>query len=250
MGSILHRVRAGDRNRPDACCRASRLSSSDGCGTQCQAHDKYYELGRYNFTALPPGRYTLSFEATGFQKAGVPAFTLDVQQQATVDMEMQVGQMSTAIEVQSTVTLLNTTAATNGQVVGNRTIQTAPLQSRNPMALVMLTAGVVLVESEAGGADSVNFVASGNRNSTSEVVLDGAAISGVEQNSSITDLKYTPSVDVIEEFKIQTNFFSAEFGNTGGAIVNMVSKSGTNEVHGVGYEFSPELVAQRQQLFQ
>ena len=195
------------------------------------------EAGRYNFTALPPGHYTLAFEAPGFQKADVPAFPLEVQQQGTVDMELQVGQLATAIEVQSTATLLNTAAATMGQVVGDRTIQSAPLQSRNPMALVMLTAGVVPVESEAGGADSVNFVASGNRNSTSEVVLDGAAISGVEQNSSITDLKYTPSVDVIEEFKIQTNFFSAEFGNTGGAIVNMVSKSGTNEVHGVGYEF-------------
>jgi hypothetical protein len=105
------------------------------------------------------------------------------------------------------------------------------------MALVMLTPGLVPTESEAGGTESVNFVANGTRNSTAAVVLDGAAISGIEQNSSITELKYTPSVDVIEEFKVQTNYFSAEFGNTGGAIVNMVSKSGTNELHGVGYEF-------------
>ncbi len=195
------------------------------------------EAGRYSLTALPPGNYTLTFEAAGFQKTDVPAFPLEVQQQTTVNVEMKVGQLATAIEVSASPTLLNTAAATMGQVLQDRTIQTAPLQSRNPLALVMLTAGVVPTEGEAGGTTNTNFVANGTRNSTAEVVLDGAAISGVEQNSSITDLKYTPSVDVIEEFKIQTNFFSAEFGNTGAAIVNMVSKSGTNEVHGVGYEF-------------
>ncbi len=195
------------------------------------------EAGRYSFTALPPGKYSLSVSASSFQKAEVPAFSLEVQQQTTIDVELKVGELTTTVEVQGTVTLLNTTAATNGQVIEDRTIQTAPLVSRNPLSLVMLTAGVVPTEGDAGGTDNVNFVANGNRNSTAEVVLDGAAISGIEQNSSITELKYQPSVDVIEEFKIQTNFFSAEFGNTGGSIVNMVTKSGTNEVHGVGYEF-------------
>lgn len=193
--------------------------------------------GRYVLTALPPGMYKLTVEMTGFQPFHQPAFQLEVQQQATIDVELIVGGVSTAIEVVGTTPLLNTAAATLGQVIENKFIQTSPLVSRNPMALVMLTPGLVPTESEAGGADSVNFVANGTRNSTAEVVLDGAAISGIEQNSSITEVKYTPSVDVIEEFKVQTNYFSAEFGNTGGAIVNMVSKSGTNELHGVGYEF-------------
>jgi hypothetical protein len=193
--------------------------------------------GRYVLTALPPGSYVLTVEAPGFRTHMQPAFQLEVQQQATIDVELALSTMTTAVEITSAAPLLNTAAATMGQVIENKFLQTAPLVSRNPMALVMLTPGLVPTESEAGGTESVNFVANGTRNSTAEVVLDGAVISGVEQNSSITELKYTPSVDVIEEFKVQTNYFSAEFGNTGGAIVNMVSKSGTNELHGVGYEF-------------
>ena len=167
----------------------------------------------------------------------MPVFPLAVQQQAAINVELSVGEVTTTIEVQAAATLLNTTEATNGQVLEDHTLQTAPLLGRSPMSLVILTAGVVPTEADAGGTASVNFVANGTRYATAEVVLDGAAISGIEQNSSITDLKYSPSVDVIEEFKVQTNFFSAEFGNTGGSIVNMVSKSGTNELHGVGYEF-------------
>ncbi len=193
--------------------------------------------GRYNVTALPPGNYSLSVEATGFQKSDVPAFPLAVQQAASINVELAVGAVTTTIEVQGSATLLNTTEATNGQVIEDRAIQSAPILGRDPMSLVTLTAGVVPNEQDAGGESGVNFVANGTRYATAEVVLDGAAISGVEQNSSITDQKYHPSVDVIQEFKVQTNFFSAEFGNTGGAIVNMVSKSGTNEIHGVGYEF-------------
>lgn len=193
--------------------------------------------GRYVLTLLPPGSYTLTVEASGFKKYEQPAFQLQVQQQATIDVELTVGQMVETIEVTGSAPLLNTAAATLGQVVENRSLQTAPLQDRNPLALVMLTPGLVPTEGEAGGTASVNFVANGTRNSTAEVVLDGAAISGVEQNSSITEVKYTPSVDVIEELKVQTNFFNAEFGNTGGAIINMVSKSGTNDPHGVIYEF-------------
>jgi carboxypeptidase family protein/TonB-dependent receptor-like protein len=193
--------------------------------------------GRYLLTALPPGNYVLTIECPGFRTHVQPAFALVVQQQATIDVELALSGVSTSVEITGAAPLLNTAAATLGQVIENKFIQTAPLISRNPMALVMLTPGLVPTESEAGGTESVNFVANGTRNSTAAVILDGAAISGIEQNSSITELKYTPSVDVIEEFKVQTNYFSAEFGNTGGAIVNMVSKSGTNELHGVGYEF-------------
>jgi hypothetical protein len=68
-------------------------------------------------------------------------------------------------------------------------------------------------------------------------MLDGGAITGIEQNGGITEVKFNATVDVIQEFKVQTNYFSAEFGNSGGTIINMVSKSGTNSLHGVGYYF-------------
>lgn len=193
--------------------------------------------GRYLLTALPPGTYSLTVEAPGFRRHSQPPFRLEVQQQATIDVELAVGEVTTTVEVQGSAPLLNTAAATLGQVIENRFILTAPLAGRNPLALVMLTPGLVPSNVSAGGVANVNFVANGVRNSTADAMLDGMVITGIEQNGGVTDVKYTPSVDVIEEFKIQTNFFNAEFGNTGGAIINMVSKSGTNELHGVVYEF-------------
>jgi hypothetical protein len=194
--------------------------------------------GRYNLSALPPGRYTLKAEAAGFEKYSQNAFDLQVQQVATVNLELAVLGVSTSVEVSGSAPLINTTSADLGTVVDNRFIQSMPLAGRQPLSLVSLAAGITPVNTSAGGQSSTNFVANGVRNSTSDVLLDGMSLTNVEQNSGITNLEYQPSVDVVEEFKVQTNFFSAEFGNTGGAVVNMVTKSGTNQFHGVGYEFA------------
>ncbi len=187
--------------------------------------------GRYIFPALPPAQYLVSVEAPGFRKTTRPAFRLEVQQQATVDVELTVGDVTTVVEVAASATLLNTTSPALGQVVESRFLMTAPLSTRNPLSLIMLAPGIVSTGS------GTNFVSSGVRNNASEVLMDGAPLTGIEQNGGVTDVKYTPTVDVIEEFKIQTNFFSSEFGNSGGTVINMVSKSGTNEIHGVGYYF-------------
>jgi len=154
-----------------------------------------------------------------------------VQQQATVNVEMAVGAVTTEVEVVSSAPLLNTTSPNLGQVVENKFLMAAPNQGRNPLSMVLLAPGVT------GSTGGVAFVSNGVRNNASEVMMDGGALTGIEQNGGITDVKYLPTTDVIDEFKIQTNYFSAEYGNTGGTIVNMVSKSGTNEVHGVGYYF-------------
>lgn len=193
--------------------------------------------GRYVFTALPPGRYLLAVEAVGFSKYTHSAFPLQVQQQATIDLELNVGALSTSITIESGAPLLNTTSATLGQVVENKYILSLPLAGRAPLALVALSPGVTPSNLNPGGQTNTNFVANGTRNSTSDVLLDGMSVANVEQNSGITNLEYQPSVDVVQEFKVQTNYFSSEFGNTGGAIVNVVTKSGTNSLHGNGYEF-------------
>jgi hypothetical protein len=194
--------------------------------------------GRYVITSLPPGTYALTAQAAGFKKFSRNAFELQVQQEATVNVELQVGEVATTVEISSSAPLINTTSADLGTVVSNSSIQSLPLAGRAPLALVALTAGINPVNTSAGGQSSTNFVANGVRNSTSDVLLDGMSLTNVEQNSGITNLEYQPSVDVVQEFKVQTNFFSAEFGNTGGAVVNMITKSGTNAFHGVGYEFA------------
>jgi hypothetical protein len=193
--------------------------------------------GRYVVTALPPGDYELSVEASGFNKYVQPPFVLQVQQQATLDVRLSVGAVSTTVQVESSAPLINTTSASLGQVVENKYIQSLPLAGRTPLSLVALTPGLTPSNLNPGGQSNTNFVAGGVRNSTSDVLLDGMSVTNVEQNSGITNLEYQPSVDVVQEFKVQTNFFSAEFGNTGGAIINVITKSGTNELHGNVYEF-------------
>jgi hypothetical protein len=193
--------------------------------------------GRYVFAALPPGRYTLGVESQGFSKYARSAFPLQVQQQATIDVELSVDSIATSVSVEALAPLLNTTSATLGQVVENKYILSLPLAGRAPLALVALSPGLTPSNLSPGGQSNTNFTANGNRNSQADVLLDGMSVANVEQNSGITNLEYQPSVDVVQEFKVQTNYFSSEFGNTGGAIINVITKSGTNDFHGVGYEF-------------
>lgn len=194
------------------------------------------EAGRFAITALPPGQYELTVEVGGFKKFSSGRFTLTVQQQATVDPRLDVGQLNETVEVSASAAQVNTTIANLGQVIDNETIVSLPNIGRNPMAFTYLTAGVVGSGGRPGDSNT-NFVANGSRNSTSDVLLDGVTVVTVEQNSGVTDLKYSPAVDAVQEFKVQTNFFSAEFGQTGGAVVNMVTKSGTNNFDGTAYYF-------------
>jgi hypothetical protein len=192
--------------------------------------------GRYFLTALPPGPYSMTVEAPGFKKFQAQAFQLVVQQQATIDVRLEVGDVSSVVNVEETAPLLNTTNASLGQVVDNKYMVSMPNIGRDSLFLAYMTPGVV---GSAGrrGDNSTNFVANGARNSTSDVMVDGVTVTTVEQNSGVTDLKYKPSVDAVQEFKMQTNFFPAEYGQTGGAVVNMVTKSGTNDFHGTGFYF-------------
>ena len=121
-------------------------------------------------------------------------------------------------------------------MIENKYILSLPNLARNSMSMAYLTPGVVGSGGRRGDSNT-NFVANGSRNSTSDVLVDGVTVVTVEQNSGITDLKFSPSVDTVQEFKMQTNFFSAEYGQTGGAVVNMVTRSGTNDFHGTGYYF-------------
>jgi hypothetical protein len=194
------------------------------------------EAGRYAVTALPPGGYTLTVEAPGFRKFTETKLSLAVQQQATVNVALEVGELTTTVEVASTAPLLNTTISTLGQVIENRYMLALPNIGRNPLSLLNLTPGVVGAAGTVSPSNT-NFVANGTRNSTSDVLVDGAIVNTTEQNTGATDLKWTPSVDAVQEFKMQTNFFSAEYAQSGGAVVNMVTKSGSNGIHGDGYYF-------------
>ena len=134
-------------------------------------------------TALPPGKYTLSVEAQGFKKFLLTDVTLAVQQQATLDVPLQVGDIATSVQVEGTTPLLNTTIATLGQVIDNRYMMSLP-------NLGTQSAGADQPDSGRGGRrrrdqrrNDTNFVANGARNSTSDVLVDGAIVNTTEQNT-------------------------------------------------------------------
>jgi hypothetical protein len=192
--------------------------------------------GIFVFPSLPIGRFTVSVEAKGF-KTFQTYLTLEVNQRARVDAQMQVGSISESVTVSTETVALQADTTQVGAVIASRTISNMPLLSRNPIALTLLGAGVTTPDqtsmnsgtrTSGGGRPYVN----GNREESNNFLLDGVDNNQVSDNLT----SYQPNPDAIEEFKLITNNASAEFGNFQGGIVNVVIKSGTNELHGSLFE--------------
>ena len=192
--------------------------------------------GIYVFPSLPVGAFTVKVEAKGF-KTFQTSLTLEVNQRARVDAQMQVGAITDSVTVSTETVALQADTTQVGSVIGSRTIGNMPLLSRNPVFLTLLAAGVTSpdqtsmnngVRSSGGGRPYVN----GNREESNNFLLDGVDNNQVSDNLTA----YQPNPDAIEEFKLITNNASAEFGNFQGGIVNVVIKSGTNQLHGTLFE--------------
>jgi hypothetical protein len=196
------------------------------------------DSGQYVASPLRVGRYTVTVEHPGFKKAVSVPVDLDVQQRIAVDIALQVGQISESVEVTGAAPLLETETSELGQVVDNKRMANLPLNGRNFAQLALLTAGTAPSEPGARDEGGFGFSANGARSLQNNFLLDG-----VDNNSNLPDLlnetNYViqPSVEALEEFKVQTNAYSAEFGRGNGAIINATIKSGTNRFHGSAYEF-------------
>src|ERR1700730_12488426 len=196
------------------------------------------DLGEYVVGPLRVGNYTVTVEHPGFKKAVSVPVSLDVQQRVVVNVVMEVGQVSERIEVTGTAPVLETETSSLGQVIDNKRVVNLPLNGRNFAQLALLTAGVA--PSEPGSRDEGGYGVSANgaRSLKNNFLLDG-----VDNNSNLpyllneTNYVIQPSVEALEEFKVQTNAYSAEFGRGNGAIINATIKSGTNSIHGSAYEF-------------
>lgn len=194
--------------------------------------------GDYVAGPLRIGRYKVTVEKQGFKTAVAGPVELDVQQRAAVDVTLEVGPMIQTVQVQEAAPLLETLTSDLGQVVGSRNMVTLPLNMRNFSQLALLSGGVAPAEPGARNAGSFGFSSNGGRAYQNNFLLDG-----IDNNSNLTDLlnetSYVvqPSVDALQEFKVQTNAYTAEFGRGNGAILNATIKSGTNEFHGDVYEF-------------
>lgn len=198
--------------------------------------------GNYIFALVPPGAYEINVERQGFQRF-VRTFNLEVAQQARIDAQLPVGQVNERVEVSASAVLLETDASNLGQVINNRQVLELPLNGRNAFALAALTPGVTPLGSFGSGlvgargasqtAGANNFLANGGMTGSNEILLDGIPITVCCQGQPAL----IPTIDAVQEFKVQTNTSPAEFGRTSGGILNILTKSGTNQFHGSLYEF-------------
>ena len=194
--------------------------------------------GAYTLPFLRPGLYTLTVEMSGFQKNIRKDMRLEVGQVATVNVQLGVG-LTETVNVSSEAPLLETSRADRGQVIDSHRIAELPLQSRSPMALAVLVAGVnynaqaIYLRPFDNGA-LADWSMNGGQNRNNEFLLDGAPNNANQDGNNIA---YVPPADAVQEFKVSTNSYDAQYGRTAGGVVNMSLKSGTNALHGVGYEF-------------
>lgn len=195
--------------------------------------------GEYVFSPVKIGRYSVSAEMKGFQKVQQKNVTVDVQERVVVDFTLAPGQTMETIVVNAEPLVLQTQDASVGQVIREHTIDALPLNGRNYIFLAQLSAGVTQDQQDTRGLGaSGSFAANGLRPAQNNYLLDG-----IDNNVELVDFLngthfvVRPPVDAIQEFKIQTNSFSAEFGRSAGAILNATIKSGTNHLHGTVWEF-------------
>lgn len=207
-------------------------------GTNLDYNTQSNAAGVYNLLFLPVGSYTVRAEAPGFKKTVLGPFTLEVNQTARVDINMQVGEVTQSIEIAGVAPILQTESTQTGDVITGSTTTALPLNGRNFVSLTLLVPGSITPNpgsftspsrAFSGGRPYVN----GNREQGNNFLLDG-----IDANETIDNLVgYNPNVDAIGEFKIITGNAPAEFGNSMGATVNATLKSGTNDFHGNVFEF-------------
>jgi outer membrane receptor protein involved in Fe transport len=197
--------------------------------------------GDYAFNLLPPAKYTVRVESTGFKTFSVAAFDLAAGDRTRVDGHLEVGKATETVLVTGEVPALQTDSSSLGTAITGRLVQDLPLNGRNYVQLTQLVPGV--------SAGPPNGLATGSRpddrrlNSSFSVngqdpIANNNMIDGMDNNERIIGtIGVRPSIDAIQEFKVQTNLYSAEIGRTSGGVVNIISKSGSNGLHGSLFEF-------------
>src|SRR3989442_13531706 len=198
------------------------------------------DAGEYVFPSLPPGMYTVKAEKTGFKSIVRNQIELQVQLAARIDFELQVGQVSESIEVNASAALLVTDNATVGTVIENKRIVELPLNGRNYLQLVSLAPNVSTgfsgqgqAGARQGGIRSQQTISvAGQRTNFNHYTIDGVENTDPNFNTFVV----LPSVDALQEFKVQTGVYPAEFGRQTSQI-NVLTKSGTNQYHGTLFEF-------------
>ncbi|MGD0268589.1 MAG: carboxypeptidase regulatory-like domain-containing protein [Candidatus Sulfotelmatobacter sp.] len=185
--------------------------------------------GNFEVQRVPPGIYSVTVTQQGFERAVAKDLELFIDQKLVVDFELKVGTTSTTETVRAEAPLLQTESEETGQVIESKQILDLPLLGRNFLQLSLLAPGVVSGE----GGNTLNLSVNGEREFANSVVIDGVEATANRNN----DTNLRPSVDAVEEFKVATSDYSAEFGRAAGGVISIQTKAGTNKYHGDLYDF-------------
>src|SRR5262249_50840025 len=196
------------------------------------------ENGFFSVLSLPAGVYTVSATPQGFKKTVNEKIELHVNEDLVINLTVQVGQVSETIVVTGEAPQVSTTGGDVSSLVGEKQVTELPLNGRNYAALVTMVLGVSTAMSFATrgtGLDSnIDMAVNGNQSNTNMWTVDG--VNNMDVGSNATLLVF-PSIDAIQEFRVERNSFSAEFGQAQGAVINLITKGGSNQFHGSAFEF-------------
>src|SRR5947207_271011 len=208
-------------------------------GTNASVSTTTGDDGGYKFTPVKIGTYKVAVTIQGFQTTTQHGLNVNVGENLVADFSLKPGSVSETVEVTSSAPVLQSQDASVGQVIDSKNVNDLPLNGRNFTFLAQLSAGVNTPQADTrGNAASGAFAANGLRPAQNNYLLDG-----IDNNSDTVDFLngtnfvVLPPVDAIEEFKVQTTGFSAEYGRSGAAVLNATIKSGTNQLHGAIWEF-------------
>src|ERR1051325_11662945 len=192
--------------------------------------------GEFNAPFLHIGQYSRTVVAGGFKTKSLTGIKLEVDQTINLKIPLEVGAANETVQVTAEAPLVDSATSSLGQVIENKQIVDLPLNGRNPFALGLLSGNTTPM---FGMGSNLPFIAGGGRFSANEVTLDGVDNNTVSNAGAIgrNGIAVVPSVDAVQEFKVKTNNFSAEFGHAAGAVINATIKSGTNQYHGTVFEF-------------
>ncbi|HKQ74562.1 MAG TPA: TonB-dependent receptor [Blastocatellia bacterium] len=195
--------------------------------------------GNYQAAALPPGVYRVEAQAPGFGSQVVSGLTLEVSRIVVQNFQLKVGEVTQRVEVTADTQTVETATVTVGQVINQKTVQEIPLNGRHFVDLGLLIPGSVtppqngFLTAPLRGQGSFAFNTAGAREDTVNFMINGINLNDMVQNQ----ITFQPSINTVREFKVDNSTYSAEYGRNSGAIVNIATRSGTNEFHGEAFEF-------------
>ena len=218
---------------PNATVTAKNRSTSSERTTQTDSD------GNYQFAAMPVGSYTIEVKVQGFKTQVADQVTVEVAKTVVQNFQLEVGALSEQVLVSSDVPVIETTTTSVGTVINQRTVQEIPLNGRHFVDLGLLIPGSVtppqngFLTAPLRGQGSFAFNTAGGREDTTNFMINGINLNDMVQNQ----ITFQPSINTVQEFKVDNSTQSAEYGRNSGAIVNIATRSGSNQYHGEAFEF-------------